>query len=385
MSAEITPFRIDIPQADLDDLRERLARTRWPAQLPGEGWSRGVPVAYLKELTAYWRDGYDWRAREAELNAFPQFTTTIDGLRVHFLHVRSPEPDALPLLLTHGWPNSVVEFARLVGPLTDPRAHGADPAQAFHVVAPSVPGFGFSGAPPGTDWSVGRVAGLWIELMRRLGYERYGVQGGDLGAYVAPEVATAAPDRVVGVYVLAGLGFPMAHDLPELTEPERAAYELLQRQDWVRGVDHHALLRIAPQTFAYGWQDSPAAALAWMMQKFQEFTAGGKAAEQAIDRDLILTNASIYWFTGTFGSSSWPMYSSTSLGWPVGQALVPTGVYSGPPGIRRLAERHNTIVHWPEDNPSGHHFIAMEAPDHLARDMREFFGTVAGLARRERR
>jgi pimeloyl-ACP methyl ester carboxylesterase len=383
MSTEITPFRIDIPQADLDDLHDRLARTRWPAQLPGVGWNRGVPVDHLKELADYWRTGHDWRAREAELNVFPQFTTTIDGLRIHFLHVRSPEPDALPLILTHGWPNSVVEFARLVGPLADPRAHGGDPTQAFHVVVPSIAGFGFSDAPREAGYSVRHVATTWAELMRRLGYERYGVEGGDLGAYVAPEVAKVASDQVVGVYIVSGLGFPTDDDLPEMTEDERAAYTWMQQQDWMRGVDHHALLRAAPQTFAYGWHDSPAAALAWMMQKFQEFSGTGPV-EQVIDRDLILTNASLYWLTGTFGSSSWPMYDTTSSSWPEGQAMVPTGVYSGPPGIRRLAERQNTIVHWPEDNPSGHHFVAMDVPDHLARDMREFFGKVGGFSGEQR-
>ena len=201
MTTEIKPFRIDVPQADLDDLGERLARTRWPAQLPGGGWSRGVPVDYLKDLAEYWRTGFDWRAFEARLNAFPQFTTEIDGIDVHFLHVRSPEPDALPLVLTHGWPNSVVEFADLIGPLTDPRAHGGDPAQAFRVVVPSVPGYGFSSAPAETGWTVDRVARMWAELMRRLGYERYGTQGGDLGAYIAPAVAAADPEHVVGVHI----------------------------------------------------------------------------------------------------------------------------------------------------------------------------------------
>jgi pimeloyl-ACP methyl ester carboxylesterase len=366
MSTQIRPFRIEIPQSDLDDLRDRLARARWPRQLPGEGWSRGVPVGYLRDLAEYWRTGYDWREHEAKLNEFPQFMTEIDGQDIHFLHVRSPEPDAIPLILTHGWPNSIVEFMKLIGPLTE----------AFHVVVPSVPGFGFSEPPRETGWSVVRVAGLWSELMSRLGYERYGTQGGDLGAYVAPEIAKVAPEHVIGVYIISGLGFPTENDIPEMTEDERAAYAQLQKQDWMSGVDHHALLRAAPQTFTYGWHDSPVAALAWMMQKFKEFTTAAKPPEEVIDRDLILTNASLYWLTGTFGSSSWPMYDSTGFGWPEGQTAAPTGVYSGPPGIRRLAERHNTIVHWPEGNPGGHHFVAMERPDHLAADIRAFFGKL---------
>ncbi|MEV4093176.1 epoxide hydrolase family protein [Streptosporangium saharense] len=376
MNTEIRPFRIDIAQADLDDLNDRLDRARWPRSLPGDGWSRGVPVTYLRELAAHWRDGYDWRGHEARLNAFPQFVTEIDGQEIHFLHVRSVEPDALPLVLTHGWPNTFAEFTRIVGHLTDPRAHGGDPAGAFHVVVPSVPGFGFSAPPLGTGWNAARVARIWVELMRRLGYERYGAQGGDFGAYVAPEVARAAPDRVAGVYVVGGLGFPTERDLPEMTEEEREAFTRLQEQDWMNGVDHHALLRAAPQTFAYGWHDSPVAALAWMTQKFHEFNASGRPLEEVIDRDLLLTNVSLYWFTGTFGSSAWPYYESTGFDWPEGQTAVPTGVYSGPPGIRRLAERHNTILHWPEDNPGGHHFIAMDQPAPLAADLQTFFAKV---------
>ncbi|MFC7386474.1 epoxide hydrolase family protein [Sphaerisporangium rhizosphaerae] len=376
MSTHIRPFQIDIAQADLDDLHHRLDRTRWPRELPGDGWTRGVPVTYLRELARYWREEYDWRPHEARLNGFAQFMTEIDGQEIHFLHVRSAEPDALPLILTHGWPNSFAEFAHLIGRLTDPHAHGGDPAEAFHVVVPSLPGFGFSAPPRGTGWTAARVARVWTELMRRLGYERYGAQGGDFGAYVAPEVAKAAPDHVAGVYVVSGLGFPTEKDLPDMTEEERAAFAWFQRQDWMNGVDHHALLRAAPQTFAYGWHDSPIAALAWMTQKFHEFNASGRPLEQVIDRDLFLTNVSLYWFTGTFGTSAWPYYDSTGFGWPEGQMAVPTGVYSGPPGIRRLAERHNTIVHWPQDNPGGHHFIAMDQPDHLAADLRAFFAKV---------
>jgi pimeloyl-ACP methyl ester carboxylesterase len=212
--------------------------------------------------------------------------------------------------------------------------------------------------------------------MHRLGYDRYGTQGGDLGAYVAPEVARLAPEHVAGVYVISGLGFPTQDDVPEMTEDERAANARLMDQDWAKGVDHHGLLRAAPQTFAYGWHDSPVAALAWMVQKFHEFNATGEPVEQVIGRDPMLTNVSLYWLTDTFGSSSWPMYDTGQSGWPQGQKAVPTGVYSGPPGFRRLAERDNTIIHWPEDNPAGHHFIAMDQPGHLAADIRAFFARV---------
>ncbi|MFD0745244.1 epoxide hydrolase family protein [Phytohabitans flavus] len=211
----MTPFRIDVPDRDLDDLRDRLARTRWPVQLPGDDWSRGVPVEHLRELADYWRGGFDWRAREAELNAFPQFTTSIDGLDVHFLHARSARPDALPLLLTHGWPATFVEFVRLIPLLTG----------AFHVVVPSVPGFGWSQAPVEAGFSVGRVARMWAELMARLGYDRYGTQGGDLGAYVAPEVAVVDPEHVVGVHIDGGLGFPSESDVAQMSAAERAEFE----------------------------------------------------------------------------------------------------------------------------------------------------------------
>ena len=201
MSGEISPFRIDIPQADLDDLRERLGRTRWPAELPGSGWEAGVPVGYLKDLAAYWATGYDWRAHEARLNEFPQFTTVIDGQTVHFLHVRSAEPAALPLIITHGWPGSVAEFINIIGPLTDPARHGGDPADAFHVVAPSLPGFGFSTPLAGPGWDTRRVAQAWAELMHRLGYHRYGAQGGDTGSVVSPELGRIDPEQVIGVHV----------------------------------------------------------------------------------------------------------------------------------------------------------------------------------------
>ncbi|MGV9674297.1 epoxide hydrolase family protein [Nocardia sp. NPDC003482] len=355
MSTEIRPFRIEIPRADLDDLHDRLIRTRWSRSLPGDG--RGVPVAEVRAWAEYWATEFDWAAQQDRLNRFPQYLTEIDGLDVHFLHVRSADPAALPLILDHGWPNSFVEFADVIEPL----------AETFHVVVPSVPGFGFSAAPRG-GCTVERVARMWHELMARLGYGRYGVQGGDLGAYVATALAETAPDRVAGLYVTAGLGFPTPEDVPDLSPSERAAHDAMMSADWVHGVDHHALLRSAPQTFAYGWDDSPAAALAWMLQKFGDFGGLG-----GIARDALLTNLSVYWFTRTFATSSWPYYETTEFRWPTGSSTVPTGVYSGAPGIRRLAERTAHIVHWPTTNPPGHHFITMDQPTAYAADLRAFF------------
>jgi epoxide hydrolase len=229
--AEIRPFRIEIPQADLDDLHDRLTRTRWPDELPGVGWTRGVPLDYLKQLATYWADGYDWRKQEARLNQLPQFTTTIDGQNLHFLHVRSPEPDALPLVITHGWPGSIVEFLDVIGPLTDPRGHGGDPTDAFHLVIPSIPGFGLSGPTREAGWTERRVAGAFAELMRRLGYASYGAQGGDVGAVISPDLGRVDADHVVGVHVNAAtvgfMPFPPLQEaeLAELTDAERARVE----------------------------------------------------------------------------------------------------------------------------------------------------------------
>ncbi|MFB8005508.1 epoxide hydrolase family protein [Nocardia sp. NPDC056000] len=373
----IRPFRIDIPQADLDDLRERLRHTRWSAQTPGKGWERGVPVDYLRELADYWGTEFDWRAQEAELNRFPQFRTELDGLDVHFLHVRSPEPNAMPLLLAHGWPNSFVEFSRTIGPLTDPRAYGLDPALAFDVVIPSIPGFAFSEAPRELGMTIPRVARMFTTLMARLGYDRYGVQGGDLGAYIVPEMALAAPEHVIGAHIDGGLGMPTSDDVPGMTADERAEWDAMQ--GWMTAVSHHSLLHAAPQTFAHAWTDSPMGLAAWLMHKFKDFTPLADQVEDVMPRDLLLTNINLYWFTNTMASSSWPMFDGPApigSSWPKGQRVVPTGVYGGGSALmRRLAERDNDIAHWPSGN-TGNHFIAMEMPDMHVADIRAFFSAV---------
>ncbi|MFJ9367808.1 epoxide hydrolase family protein [Nocardia sp. NPDC101769] len=378
-STDIRPFRIAIPQSDLDDLVDRLARARWTRQLPGQGWERGVPVAYLRELAEYWRTEFDWRAQEAALNEFPQFRTEIDGLDVHFLHVRSDDPDALPLILTHGWPNSFVEFTKTVPLLTNPRAHGMESAQAFHVVIPSVPGLGFSAAPREPGTRPRHVARMWVELMARLGYDRYGAQGGDLGAYVVQEMAIAAPGHLIGVHIDGGIGLPTEADVPTMTAEERAEWDLMQK--WQSGVNHHVLLCQAPQTFAHAWTDSPIGLLAWLVHKFDEFSPLADQLEDAVDRDQLLTNASVYWFSDTAATSSWPMYNGlgdNGFAWPSGQKLVPVGVYAGgSPLMRRLADRDNTIVHWPEGN-TGNHFLAMDVPRAHVADIQACFGKIRG-------
>ncbi|MEV1171754.1 epoxide hydrolase family protein [Nonomuraea sp. NPDC049784] len=374
---QIKSFRIDIPQEDLDDLRARLRRTRWARQLPG-GWSRGVPVAYLRELAEYWADGFDWRAQEARLNAFPQFTTDIDGQEIHFLHVRSPEPEALPLIITHSWPSSVAEFLEVIGPLTDPRRHGLDPGIAFHVVAPSLPGFAFSPFPEPADarpWSIERVARTWAELMRRLGYERYGAHGNDAGALVTPQLAALDSEHVVGSLITAGLGIPTGDPAQLEGFGKEELAELEEMTAWMTGGSGYGpYLAARPQTLAHGFADSPVAQLAYLVERFKEFDGWGSGAEP-IDRDLVLTNASVYWLTDTGGSSSWTYYEGAA-GLPIHQSAVPTGVtHGGSALMRRIAERDNDIVYW-GDAHSPSHMVAMAAPDPLVAGIRHFFRTI---------
>jgi microsomal epoxide hydrolase len=373
--AQIRPFRIEVPQADLDDLQTRLARTRWPDQLEDVGWDYGIPLDYVRELAGYWRAGYDWRAHERELNGFPQFTTTIAGQRVHFLHVRSPEPDAVPLIMTHGWPGSVVEFTKVIGPLTDPRAHGGDPADAFHLVLPSIPGYGFSGPTREPGWNVARIALAWDELMSRLGYERYGAQGGDWGSAISRELGVSAPGHVIGVHLnmLLTAGMP---DDPDLTDVEKRRVERL-RQFRATGMGYGAIQSTRPQTLAYALTDSPAGQLAWIVDKFREWT-DGEMPEDAVDRDQMLTNITVYWLTGTAGSSARLYLEAARSGtWgPPAPSTAPTGIavfpYEIAPAVRRFAEQSNNIVHWSEFDRGGH-FAAMEEPDLLVTDIRDFF------------
>jgi epoxide hydrolase len=369
----VRPFRIDIPQAGLEDLQDRLARTRWPDQLGAE-WAAGVPLDYLRDLAAYWATGYDWRRHEARLNEFPQFTTVIDGQRVHFLHVRSPEPDALPLIVTHGWPGSVVEFAHLLGPLTAPADHGGDPADAFHVVVPAIPGFGFSSPLRETGWTVPRIAAAWVELMGRLGYQRYGAHGGDWGGGISRQVGITAPDRVAGVHVnyLPARVSDDPAELASLSETEKAAWEASAAFRG-QGRAYGMVQATRPQTLGYGLTDSPAGQLAWIVEKFREWTDGDGVP---VDRDVILTNVMLYWLTGTAGSSARLYYEAAQSRASVTPSTVSTGVAVFPreliPAIRRYAERTDNIVHWSEFDRGGH-FAALEVPDLLLGDLRKFF------------
>src|SRR5918994_1256732 len=381
--ADIREFRIDVPQSDLDELQERLARTRWANELPPEsresgdqagpvppGWEYGVPLDYVKELVEYWRTGYDWRTWEAKLNEHPQFTTEIDGQDIHFLHVRSPEPDALPLILIHGWPGSIVEFLNVIGPMTDPRAHGGDPADAFHLVIPSIPGSGFSGPTGEAGWDTNRVTRVFAELMNRLGYDRYGAQGGDTGAVISPGLGRLNPDKVVGVHANGLSAFTEVNpdEVEELTEAERARLKYLEYMKTEQS--GYAMIQITrPQTLAHGLNDSPVGQLAWIVEKFKEWTdPAAELPEDAVDRDLLLTNVMLYWLTGTAGSSANSYYETAHAGaWGASErSTVPTG---------RTVELEHTVVHWSEFGRGGH-FAAVEAPDLLVGDVRDFFSKL---------
>jgi epoxide hydrolase len=381
----VHPFRIEIPRAQLDDLHTRLDLTRWPDELPDAGWAYGASLPYVRDLADHWRNAYDWREHEAALNEIPQFITEIDGAQVHFLHVRSPEPDAMPLILTHGWPGSIVEFLGLIGPLSDPRSEGGDPADAFHLVIPSIPGFGFSGPTRERGWNVSRVARAWAELMRRLGYERYAAQGGDMGALISPALGRVAPESVIGIHVnAAAVGFqplgPVPEDVQaELTEAERerlAAAGAFSED----GTGYRAIQSTRPQTLAYGLTDSPVGQLAWIIEKFKEWSnPSAELPEDAVDRDTLLTNVMLYWLTATAGSAARMYYESTQdTDWfPTTSSGVPTAVANFPEdtAIRRFAEEANTIVRWSEFDRGGH-FAALEAPDQLTGDIREFFRSL---------
>ncbi|NNH72817.1 alpha/beta fold hydrolase [Nocardia uniformis] len=378
-TATIRPLLIDIPQTALDDLADRLGKTRWPQEIPELGWSRGVPLAYLRELADYWRDGFDWRAQEAKLNAFPQYTTDIDGQSMHFLHIRSPEPGAVPLLLVHGWPGSVVEFAGLVGPLTDPVRHGGDPADAFHIVVPSIPGFGFSGPTTEPGWSPRRIAAAFAELMARLGYDYYGAQGGDVGAGICRELGLIDSEHMIGLHVNGGLSYPQLSDeeIAALTETEQA--RITRMNEFMQEAGGYlAIQSTRPQTLAYALTDSPIGQLAWIVDKYNDFTNLDQLPHEAVGRDMLLTQASIYWFTQTAGSSAAAYYEDahSGAGWGLPEpATVPTAVAQftiQDVAIRGYDERSNNIVSWTEYDRGGH-FAAMEAPDLLLDDVRAFF------------
>ncbi len=354
----IKPFTLDVPQADLDDLADRLARTRWPDELPDAGFDYGFPLAEVRALVDRRLDGYDWRRHEAELNALPQFTTEIDGQRVHFVHVRSARADALPLVLIHGWPGSVLEFLDVVEPLS----------RDFHLVIPSIPGFGLSGPTTSRGWDVHRVARAFAELMGRLGYPRYGTQGGDWGSGIARAMAAAAPENVVAVHVNFLPTPPVEGVEPPLSEEDERRLE--RTRGMMRNRPGYQILHATrPQTISYALTDSPVGQLAWTAEKFTEWV--DPASELDVDR--VLTTVALYWLTGTAGSSA-RLTRETGIAAnacpaPLGVAVFPHDIVLP---VRPLAELAHRVEHWSEFSRGGH-FPAMEAPDLLAGDIKAFF------------
>jgi pimeloyl-ACP methyl ester carboxylesterase len=370
----VRPFRVEVPQAEVDDLAERLARTRWaePAPAAAEDGSRGLPTARVRELVEHWRTGWDWRAQEAALNAWPQVITTVDGTTLHALHVRSPEPGAVPLLLVHGWPGSVVEFLRVLGPLTDPRAHGGDPADAVHLVVPSLPGYGFSGPLPDTGWTTARMARAVAQLMRRLGYDRYAAHGGDWGSRVVADLALLAPEHLLGIHVTMAMG--LAAQTPETDEERWAASRATRFRSDRAG--YNLLQSTRPLSLVPALTDSPVGQLAWIAERFAEWTD----PTSSIDVDQLLTDVAVYWFTRTAGTSAqlyWETrHSAGSREWsrdvPTGVAVFP---YELVPPTRRVLSEAVHLVHWSEFDRGGH-FPAMEVPELLVGDLRAFLRSV---------
>jgi microsomal epoxide hydrolase len=379
MSATLRPYTLHIPDEVLADLRRRLEHVRWPDEIPGGGWSYGTDLAYMKELVAYWRDRYDWRAQERRLNAWPQFTVPLGGVELHLIRAPGVGPRPLPLLLSHGWPGSVWEFHRIIPLLTDPGAHGGDPADAFTVIAPSLPGYGLSFRPGQPRFGVAEIADLFAHLMTDvLGHPRFAAQGGDWGAFVTARLGLAYPERVLGIHVtLLGLRRDLAS--PEKpTDEEKAYLEELRRWEreetgyqWIQGTK--------PQTLAYGLTDSPVGLAAWIVEKFRTWSDCGGDVERRFSKDVLLTNIMLYWVTGAINSSFWPYYSRRHAPWPLpdGQRVtVPTAYASFPAEIlhppRAWADRAYDIRRW-TPMPSGGHFAALEEPEALAADIRAFF------------
>ncbi len=375
----IRPFTIEIADEVLTDLRDRLARTRLPDQIPGTGWDYGADRAYMEELLAYWEDGFDWRAQERALNEFDHFKTSIDGLDVHFIHQRSANEDATPLLLTHGWPGSFVEFTKIIGPLTDPAAYGGDPADAFHVVIPSLPGYGFSDKPTETGYNPERMADVLAGLMERLGYDRYGAQGGDWGAIISRILAGNYSDRLIGLHTnFLTAGPPPGGNSQEGVTAEEQALRRERAQAFADERGYQSIQGTKPQTVGYGLNDSPAGLAAWIVEKFHGWSDNDGDVESAFTKDELLTNVTLYWVTETITSASRLYYESgnTPSTRPVGYIDVPTGAAMFPKEIsftpRRWAEARYNIVRWTV-MPRGGHFAALEEPELLVDDIRAFF------------
>ena len=374
---DIRPFRIDVPEADLDDLRRRLRATRWPEKEVVDDWSQGVPLAYTQELCAYWADKFDWRPWEAKLNAWPQFMTEIDSVDIHFLHVKSPHENAMPLVITHGWPGSVLEFHKVIDALVNPTAHGGSAEDAFHVVAPSLPGYGWSGKPTGPGWGVEKIGDAWAKLMARLGYDRYVAQGGDWGSAVTGCIGAQDPEHCAGIH-LNMLMAPTTTAKDDMTEAEKTAAERMKYYfDWDSGYSKEQATR--PQTIGYGLADSPSGQCAWIVEKFWAWMDCDGHPENVLSRDEILANVSIYWLSNSATSSARLYWQSFGKSRPQ-PVEVPFGYTVFPKDIsfqsRRWAEkRFSNIVHWGEQEKGGH-FAAFEVPETFVDELRACFRQV---------
>lgn len=377
-----TPFSIDIPQATLDDLQHRLAATRWPDEVNGAGWDYGTNRAYLEELATYWRDGFDWRAREAALNRFTHFRAEIDGLGIHYVHERGKGPNPVPLILTHGWPDSFWRMQRIIPLLTDPASHGGDPADAFDVIVPSLPGYGFSDKPSERGMTTTRIAELWAWLMRNeLGYGRFGAHGGDIGSGVTQELALAYPDRLIGIHLTDVPYLNLARaagTITDLSDAERAYFDA--GQAWGQTEGAYAMIQSTkPQTLGFGLNDSPVGLAAWIVEKFRAWSDCDGDLERRFSKDDLLTNLTIYWATETIGSSFLvyyePMHSpppdhaGERANVPAAFAMFPKDILNAP---RDFAERFFRVERWIE-MPRGGHFAALEEPELLVEDMRAAF------------
>ncbi|MEX1006474.1 MAG: epoxide hydrolase family protein [Acidimicrobiia bacterium] len=378
MPGEITDFRVEIAPDAVADLRDRLARTRWPEAETVDDWSQGVPLAYAQSLCAYWARGYDFAAAEQRFNAFPQFRTELDGLGIHFVHARSPHADALPLVLTHGWPGSVVEFQKVIGPLSDPSAYGGDAADAFHVVCPSLPGYGFSDKPSSAGWKIERIARAWVELMARLGYSRYGAQGGDWGSFVTTSIGQQDPEHAVGVHVQLPLVALDASMMTDLTPAEQSSLESTAYYSrWGSGYSTQQASR--PQTLGYGLVDSPAAQCTWVVEKFWDWTDCDGHPENVLSRDELLDNVMFYWLPGT-GASSARLYWESFHEQNTEPVTVPSGCSIFPKEIfrpsRRWVEQRFTDLRYFNELDRGGHFAAFEQPETFVDEVRAFFRLV---------
>jgi len=383
---EVRPFAIDVPQATLDDLKARLGHTRWPDEVEGAGWDYGTSLAYLREIAEYWRTRFDWRAEERAMNALPHFRASVDGHGIHFIHARGRGPAPMPLLITHGWPSSFVEMLPLIPLLSDPAAHGGDPADAFDVVVPSVPGFGFSDRPAMRGMTRSRVAALWARLMEGLGYGRYAAHGNDIGAVISGWLAADFPDRLIALHTMMP-GFPspvIGHDARPPTDAERAHAEIQARWEKEEGGYNH-IQETRPQTLAYGLHDSPVGLAAWILEKWRAWTDPGDDVERHFSRDLLLANVTVYWVTETANAANRSYYERAREPRRItARITVPTGVALSKEAVQRVprerAERgYADIRRWTEF-PRGGHFFAAEEPRLLAEELRAFFRPFRGTS-----